>query len=224
MQKPDKQNSRKARLLASRVTFGARAIFAFALLLTLVTGSIVWPAAASRPLCMLACCAGRAPHVAGSCMDGTCETSGASNKGSHSQHHHSQAAQASDSDNNSQQVLAGVTAGACGIDMEQVETIEAPPSKALADEKTLAVAPEGETNSSRLSATVISQQCQPECGACTSSFVASKRSRNTATLAGSRNALPPPTFRRAGARRPLMNATSVYSRQSVPRGPPSSFS
>ena len=70
----------------------ARAMLAVMLLLMLVAGSIVWPASASGPLCAMACCAGKAPHAAGSCMHGSCETGVTANKTGNgdakASHHH----------------------------------------------------------------------------------------------------------------------------------------
>ena len=227
-QRPD---SKKSGFFASRATIAARAFLAVTLLLTLVAGSIAWPAAASGPVCTMACCAGKAPHAAGSCMHGACEISGlidtsASGSAQHSHQHHEQQAQASDSDNDSTQILAGVTAGACGTDtdMEQVPTIEAGPYQALEDENTLALTPETETNHSAFSVTIISKSCETGCGGCASGFAAPNRTRSTAVLASHKKALPSSSFKLGHGSRLVTYAASVYGRQSVPRGPPLSFS
>src|ERR1700687_1161307 len=49
-----------------------RIVLAAALLLALVSSTFPVAALASAPMCHLACCAGRAPHAAGSCMNGSC--------------------------------------------------------------------------------------------------------------------------------------------------------
>ncbi|MGH9932696.1 MAG: hypothetical protein ACREA9_26120 [Pyrinomonadaceae bacterium] len=225
-QRPD---PRKSGFFARQATKAARAVLAVTLLLTLIAGSIAWPVAASGPLCAMACCAGKAPHAAGSCMHGACETNGsietgARNSSQHSHHNHEQQTQGLDSDNDSTKILVGVTGGACGADMEQVPTIEATPYQAVADENTLTVTRETETNHPALAVTVLSQPCQPGCGACTSGFATPNRSRNGVVLAGSKKALPSSSSRLGDGSQRVTYMASVYCRQSLPRGPPSSFS
>jgi hypothetical protein len=194
------------------------------LLLLLVSGSIVWPAAASGPLCTMACCAGKTPHAAGSCVHSACETgistdTPTGNSHEHSHHHDSQTAAAPDSNGHASLILADVTAGACGAGIEEVPTIEAAPVQA--DEK-LPNSAERKTNPA-FSATVLSQPCEAGCGACTSSYAAPNRSRNALALSGVKSPPVPHCSKYADHNRPLTFAASIYCRQSVPRGPPASF-
>jgi hypothetical protein len=55
-----------AQLRAARLILGAT------LLLAVLLANIPTPVGAADPMCTLACCAGRAPHAAGSCMNGSC--------------------------------------------------------------------------------------------------------------------------------------------------------
>ena len=50
----------------------ARVVFAAALLVAFLASSFPLTTTASAPLCTLACCASRAPHASGSCMNGSC--------------------------------------------------------------------------------------------------------------------------------------------------------
>src|ERR1051325_8821195 len=50
----------------------ARIFLAAALLLGFIASTLPLATIASGPMCTLACCAGRAPHAAGSCMNGSC--------------------------------------------------------------------------------------------------------------------------------------------------------
>jgi hypothetical protein len=50
----------------------ARAVLAATLLLGIMASNFPVATIASGPTCALACCAGRAPHAAGSCMNGSC--------------------------------------------------------------------------------------------------------------------------------------------------------
>jgi hypothetical protein len=176
----------------------------------------------------LACCAGKAPHAAGSCMHGACDAGDSihfvtTSDRQHAHHHDDQQAQTLDSDNNAPQILAGVTAGVCGTEMELVPTIEAAPDQPVADDSASAVTPEPEHPYSAVSATTISQSCQSDCGACTSGF-ATNRSRNTASLTVFKSVPSPLSILRARVTQSQAYAASVYSHQSPPRGPPSSSS
>jgi hypothetical protein len=201
----------------------ARTILAVTLLLTLVAATIVWPAAASGPLCAMACCAGKAPHAAGSCTHGACETGvsidqEATGSYQHTHDHHEQQALESES---ASLILAGVTGGACGADMEQVPTIDATSDQPAVDQS---ISTETETNNAAAATETISQPCQPGCGASASGVATSKRSRNTAALTRSANPSPPSAIKLAGGRRFLANSLSAFGRCCAPRGPPAAFS
>jgi hypothetical protein len=187
----------------------ARAILAAILLLTLVGGSIVWPAAASGPMCTLACCAGRAPHLAGSCMDASCHagvaTQNPASPNSHQAHHHQEQPAEESAD---------------------VPTIEADSSEPYADNREQ----DGHTdktevasNRSRvpgIQATVFSKPCRPECGACASGFASPKRARNAAALAVFHQSKPQSPVRFARGRHHVTYTRAALGRQSIPRGPP----
>src|SRR5690349_10464722 len=49
-----------------------RTVLAVSLLLAFLASSFPLTTIASGPMCTLACCAGRPPHAAGSCMNGSC--------------------------------------------------------------------------------------------------------------------------------------------------------
>lgn len=203
----------------------ARVFLAATLLLTLVAGNIVLPATASGSLCTLACCAGRAPHAAGSCMHGSCGTGLAThNAASHDPnkaHHHHEQQPAEESDPSS--VFPGATASVGGSEMGEVPTVEATPyevSAGAGGQADTTEAAANRPNDPAIAATVLSKPCQPDCGACTSGFAAPKRSRNAATLASPNRARPPSSIKLATRRDPLTHTRSALGRQSVPRGPP----
>ena len=58
--------------LGSTASHAARAVLGATVVFAILWASIPSSAFAPGPLCTLACCAGRAPHAAGSCMDGSC--------------------------------------------------------------------------------------------------------------------------------------------------------
>ena len=147
----------------SRVKLAGRCVLAVMLLLTMVGGNLILTATASSDLCTLACCAGRAPHAAGSCMQGSCAPTHA---------HHAQEPTVNDDDTAAPAGFAGVTAGAHGADLNEVPTVEA-----SADDS---VKPEH----SNASAAALSKSCLPDCGACNSTFNSTKRPRNVAARSG----------------------------------------
>jgi hypothetical protein len=205
----------------------ARVFIAVTLLLTLIAGGISLPAAASGPLCTLACCTGRAPHAVGSCMNGSCDV-GASRHdtaSSHQAHHHHEQQAAEQSEQSS--VFPGAVASAGGAEMGEVPTIEALPYDSATDASDRADSTEPTSNRSSslaMSAIVITKPCHPDCGACASGFGATKRSRNSVMLRDCNRPLRPPVVKLPGDRQPLTRTRSALGRQTVPRGPPFFFS
>lgn len=57
---------------SNRVTRVAKGALAIALLTGIFAGIVPFGTLASGKMCTLACCAGRPPHAAGSCMDASC--------------------------------------------------------------------------------------------------------------------------------------------------------
>ena len=206
----------------------ARAILAITLLLMLVAGSITWPAAASGPLCTLACCAGKAPHAAGSCMQGSCQSGVAAHhpahqRSSHAQHHHEhQPAEESDPSS----ALPGAIASVGGSEIDDVPTIDATSYDASAGHGWQTETAEGAADRSSapgMSATFLSKPCEADCGACAPGFGASKRPRSAATLEGASHAKPLSPINSLVGTRSVTHIRSALGRQSIPRGPPFLF-
>jgi hypothetical protein len=200
----------------------ARAMLAVTLLLMLVAGSIVWPAAASGALCAMACCAGQAPHAAGSCMHGSCEAGVTANKSGngdakHSHHHHQEQQQIKTADSDAPQAFAGAMASAMGSDMAQVPTIDA--TRAPADQNAQ-LETKSQSAGDSIAAIAMSAPCQPGCGACTAGFSASKRSRDTVASIGSNKAQRPSSIKIATSSDSSIHPRSNFYRQVAPRGPP----
>ena len=211
------------RTFAIRAMVAARAILAVTMLLALVAGSIAWPAAASGPLCTLSCCAGRAPHAAGSCMHGSCETGVTHSPAKSSQHAHHNHEQEPAEESDSSSAFSGVRASVGGSEMAAPPTVEATPYEdsaagdARADTSGLT---SNRSAKAGMSATVLSKPCQYDCGACAPGFAAPKRSRDAAALTRSHHSNPSSSAKLAAVRHPLMHISSAQGRQTVPRGPP----
>ena len=200
-------------------------MLAATLLLTLVAGSIAWPAAASGPLCTLSCCTGRAPHAAGSRMHSSCAAGisiGSPIKNTQHAHHHEQQPV---QESNRSSAFAGVTASVGGSEMDAVPTIEATSEDSSTNNAQSYTAEPASNRSAAtgMSATVLSKPCQYDCGACAPGFAGSKRSRNAGALAQAHHAQPPPSVKLVDIRDQLMLKRSAQGRQSVPRGPPPMF-
>lgn len=202
-----------------------RATLALALLVMLVGGSIVWPAAASGPVCAMACCAGHAPHAAGSSMHGSCETELSTNRsaGSETQpshHHHvEQQQQTAAADSNVPQAFAGAMASAFGSEMDQVPTIDATSSEVAIDNSTRTAATGSDATNIAISASVLNRPCQPGCSTA-AGFSAPARSRNTTALAGSHKAEPPSSTKLAIHKYAPAHSRSTRYGRVGPRGPP----
>jgi hypothetical protein len=214
---------RQRELFATRAMIAVRAMLALALLVMLVGGSLVWPAAASGPSCAMACCAGHAPHAAGSSMHGSCETQLSTNgsaggEAQHSHHHHAEQQQTSAADSNVPRAFAGAMASAFGSDMDQVPTIDATSSEVVPDNgaRSVTIGPANIANSP----TVLTKPCQPGCSTTATGFSAPGRSRNTPALAGSHKGQPPLSTKLAIHQYAPTHSRSTRYRRVGPRGPP----
>lgn len=211
-------SARRSRLLV-RLMFAARGLLALTLLLTLITGNIAWSSAASGPLCTLACCAGRAPHVAGSCMNGACEAGllKSDPESSHQSHHHI-TQRLEETDPQVPRSFAGAIVSAGGSDDDQVPTIEAT--------STAQTRPPGKNPSRELvvAAPALTKPCHADCGVCASNFTTPRRSRKATTLAGSNHSPPSSEIFLLKYQLILNDVRDVFSRATSPRGPPLSHS
>jgi hypothetical protein len=192
----------------------ARSLIAALLLATCVSASVPFSSPAAGPMCALACCAGRAPHPAGSCMGGSCRTGLLSGvKTTHS--HHPLPQQESES-------LCGLT-GTLG--QARFSRMLPAVDAASADLSHVSnTTTQNGSNDASAAAAVIAKPCHPDCGGCTSGFTSPNRQRNAATLAHADRPRPPSIsgFADFGPHHALI--LSSLCRQGAPRGPPPSFS
>lgn len=179
----------------SVATFVARVVTTVTLLLTLVGGNLILTATASGDLCTLACCAGRAPHAAGSCMQGSCAPGHA--------HHESET---NEDSTDTPRAFAGAIAGAHGADINDVPTVEAVNSGKNSE-------------SSNVSAAALSKPCLPDCGACPSAFD-SKRP-DSSTRAGMCQGQKPQLLGIVGKSQLAVLPHFEFADDCTPRGPPS---
>jgi hypothetical protein len=187
----------------STVVRTARPLLALMLLIACLSTSVPLIASALAPalMCELACCAGRAPHVAGSCLNGSCHAVLPNrSKASHRVGR-----------------IASRPDHLCGVPRR----LETKSSARIRPAQTIS-----RTNSEQTSLSVVSlaRPCQPECGGCFSSFTNSNQQRNAATFAHPASLRPPLDVRLADLAYRNSQILDALCRQYAPRGPPLSFS
>ena len=178
----------------------ARFVFVLMLLGACLSTSVPLLASASGSMCELACCAGRAPHAAGSCMNGSCHAP----IPGHSRASHRE------------RRIASQPEHLCSAPRR----IETKSSACIRPAQTLS-----RTNSNQmsLSAASLSRPCQPECSGCSSSFTNSNKQRSAATISLPESPRPPPDVRLADIANLRSRILDALCRQCAPRGPPLSF-
>jgi hypothetical protein len=180
----------------------ARSVFVLMLLVACLSTNapLITSASASGSLCELACCAGRAPHAAGSCMNGSCHAP----IPGHSRASHRE------------RRIASPPEHLCSAPRR----IETKSSARIRPAQTLS-----RTNSNQmsLSAASLSRPCQPECSGCSSSFTNSNKQRSAATISLPGSPRPPPDVRLADLAYLRSRILDALCRQCAPRGPPLSF-
>lgn len=198
-------------LTARRVS---RLVLGSALLLSILSANVPSALVASGPLCKLACCAGRAPHAAGSCMNGSCQVSlSGRQKATHSHHEWPawQAEQFCGLPKLSARVsllsghLAALHHSASGTDAED--------------------SPEGQASQNapaRLSLSVSSlgRPCQPDCGGGTISSSNQRRPRESATHSFADRARRPSNPGSLAAANNVIYTRDAIRWQVKPRAPP----
>jgi hypothetical protein len=176
----------------------SRVILGSTLLLAILSANIPSSVIASGSICTLTCCAGRAPHAAGSCMHGSCNAVLSTGHKTSKVH----------------RVNPTHSEQFCGLSRRVV-------TKSVA--RLLVNRTPQPARSDPASAAAFVKPCQPDCGGCASGFANSNHKRNAATLAHAVRPRPPTDglFDFASQRKQILNP---LCRQGAPRGPPFSFS
>jgi hypothetical protein len=167
----------------------------FVLLGAFLSGIVPLAAVTAGSLCTLECCAGRAPHASGSCMNGSCQVTLPTAR-KHSHHAAPDRAEKF-----------------CGL-----------PRKILLTSVLSRVKSRVPISSDHLSSLALENPCQPDCGGCASGFANSNRSRNSAAVAADNRPRPPTNSRLFDFRYHRTRVFNAQCRQGSPRGPPSAGS
>jgi hypothetical protein len=188
------------RTRAGRAKRFASVILASVLLAGLLAGIFPVETLATGQICNLACCAGRAPHAAGSCMNGSCYA--ALTKRS-SQHLSSSRRQVAEK-------LCGINRSARRLSpSKRTMTVERSSKKS-------------EPQRSRISSGTITKPCLAECGSCGSGPAAGFRGHAVMARRQQSRPLAAAGFADASFTGLLILTTLVC--QSGPRAPPIAFS
>lgn len=184
-----------------RVKRIVRVILATALFACLLLSAFPLETLASGDMCALACCAGRAPHAAGSCMDGSCH-----------------AALRKRSNHNHSSPRKHVTEQLCGL-TRIVQRLSSRTRRQTVDRS----AENNQSQQLRFSSSTITKPCLPDCRSAASGS-ASSDFRNHAVITRREQSRPPvgPTQGRASFVQLLTLKTLI--RQSAPRAPPITLS
>jgi hypothetical protein len=143
--------------------------------------------------CMLSCCAGRAPHAAGSCMDGTCHASIRLRNKSSKLHAH-----------------APVAEKLCGSHVMRLSTVATTVVGRRGNDEN----PQG----SSFHSSSFRQPCAPDCTSCAVSARSNSQSKVAALALADQLPAGPHKFLTASFDR--ADNLDVFCRQHSPRGPP----
>lgn len=182
----------------------ATSLLAVVLSLAFLGGSLQLAQSASGSLCTLTCCAGRAPHAAGSCMNGSCRAALKTSRHDHAHIYH----QTSDQ--------------FCGVG--RVARRKAPVLRVNPSSYKNA---QGQSNQGSHPSTIvagITKPCDPTCGAGISISSTQTRPRETAAGVFADRPRPPTQSQRPGASFTFKEILNGFWRERSPRGPPASFS
>ena len=192
---------------SSRVLRVAKLILGAIILLSILWSNIPTASLASGPMCNLVCCAGRAPHAAGSCMNGSC--------------HAFLVGRAKTSKIHGQLPLHD-SEQLCGLLRRKTwKSVSLRGSPGL----TLATPSERSRGSRAPDATSVSMStlgkpCQLDCGTGTFSSSSQWRQRDTGTISHADKPRPPLTPRHEHSSSNFATTLDALCRRSRPRGPP----
>jgi hypothetical protein len=186
----------------------ARILVTAALLAAFLGSSFPLTTIASGPMCTLACCAGRAPHAAGSCMNGSCHANLRTR--SNSAHIH-------------RELLTPDSEQMCGLQRLTMR-LKASVASQSATVRLRQTNGNNTPDNASLSETNLGKPCLPECGSCASGFTSPGRKRNAAALAYAIQPRPPSNVRLADVEDSLTRKLTALCRQCAPRAPPLSLS
>ena len=203
---------KKRKSLVSSLSHVPRVILGAVLLLGILWSNIPSSAITTGPMCTLACCAGRAPHAAGSCMNGSCH---AFLKGRvKTSHIH-------------RQLPVQQSKQLCGLSKRLARTTARP----LKESSTFAIGDSSEQSGvqrspevTSVSTATIGKPCHADCGAGTFSSSSQSRPRDSGATSYADKPRPPSTAQHEHSLFSHATALQALCSRARPRGPPISSS
>ncbi len=185
----------------------ARVFAGSMVLLAILSANIPSSAVNSTAVCQLSCCAGKAPHAAGSCMTESCSAFG----GDHA--HQSPTLQETEPKE---------TEKLCGLEFLVKNLTQSRfASSGYADASS--ESSKKDSHEGSVSTAALTKPCQSDCGSCASGFARSGQHRN-AVLAYADQPRPPSRIGFGNIDYGRARKLSALCRRGAPRGPPLSFS
>ena len=182
----------------------ARSVLAAVLSLAFFGGSFQLARSASGSLCTLTCCAGRAPHAAGSCMNGSCRAALRSVPRDHAH------------------VYNHTSDQFCGV--ERISTRKSSLLRlAVTRDLSAAKDAQGQSQQSANPATTVAgvtKPCDPTCGGGMSTSSTQNRPRESAATAFADKPRPPTQSQILEASCACKKILNGFWRERCPRGPP----
>lgn len=179
----------------------ARLLLAVMLLFPFLCSIVPLASVSAGSRCRLECCAGRAPHAAGSCMDGACDAHLLTQPTAAKNHQ-------SKLDHGDQ--LCGPGHAVVLKSLARMRANHAP--RQVGSDRV------------RASAAAFLKPCRPDCGPCASGFTNPNRQKNSAAIAGAVRPWRPTAIHLSNPGSHHTDALDVLCRQCAPRGPPLSLS
>ena len=173
-----------------KITSAVRAALVAVLLGAFLSGILPLAPVAAGSLCTLACCVGRAPHVSGSCMKGSCRVTLSAGR---SRRH---------------DAIPDQAESLCGL------------SRTLKPTSFTRRRASSAGASDRVSSSALERPCQADCGSCASGSANSHRPRNSAAVTGDSRPRPPTITQLPGFRFRRALILRTLCLQDAPRGPP----
>ena len=191
------------------MTLGGRLFLAATVTLGILISALPLETVSSAPMCKLACCAGRAPHAAGSCMNGSCHVDFKALRSSHPRHNVSLPRD---------EMLCGLPE----ISRNNKLGVLTMASRLTPNSKPTSNSPDHAKVS--IGSTSLTKPCNSDCGSCVTGFSNPSRERNIALLTPATRPRPPTSGALADAASNLALQLNALRRRFPPRGPPRTFS
>ena len=204
-------------------TLVARILIAATLVAALVSAAVPFGLTSSGHLCTMECCAGKAPHEAGSCMHGSCEVNFSASK--------------PPPPPKEQEEHCGTHKPEAATQHGGMHTQEAPvpteeDSAATAHQHAQQTGSSGQEQARKggsqhttsVAASMLTKPCPPDCGAGTLSYSNQSRPRESAALSYANKPRPPSSVLIRRGSGDISKTLEALFRRTPTRGPPASFS